>query len=220
MPMAQQLQNLMAPQTPLPGQMSGPNMPIPGSLTPTPKGQDPGNNQTGDKGVLAPIPGQAPGGKDGDKGKGLAMNTGKDGNQQGSGAGGMLTAPIPGLNPGMNAPGAGLGGVPGAGSAPGAGGGKDAGSGTMDMFEQKSEITAANKESRVATQLNEGDSEFRTVEGGAVKSETAKLSRKEIVINFIDTEEEALDEQTLPLTRRNQVLRYFSEIRRQLEEAE
>lgn len=223
MPMAQQLQNLMAPQTPQPGQMGSGGMPIPGSLAKQPPGP-PGSNQgkggEKGKGMPAPVPGQQ-GKGDGEKGQGMAMNSGKAGSGKSNGPGGMLTAPIPGSDPGMFSPGAGLGGGgEGGANANGAGGGDKAGSGTMEMYDQLSEITKAGKESRITTQLNEGDSEFRAVEGGATKAEQAKLSRKEIVKNFIDVEEEALDEQTLPLTRRNQVLRYFSEIRRQLEEPE
>jgi len=223
-PMTQQLQNLMAPQMPQPGQMSGPNMPIPGSLAKSPPTQKPGGNQPGGQGgqkeMLAPVPGQAPVPGNGDQGQGLAQQDGKDAARDGS-QGGMLSAPIPGADPGMEAPGAGLGGSPGGASAatPG-GGGKDAGSATMEMFEDKSQIAKAGKESRVNTLLNEGDSEFRTVEGGKAQAEQSRLSRKEILKNFIDVEAEALDEQPLPLTRRNQVLRYFSEIRRQLEEPE
>lgn len=225
MPMAQQLQNLMAPQTPMPGQMGGTNMPIPGSLSKAPQQQPGGNGSDGKEspdGLMAPVPGQPGQGKEGENGQGLAMNqSGQEGSDPANGGGGMLSAPIPGASPGMNAPGAGLGSVPGSGgNAPGAGGGNEAGSGTMEMFDQKDNIAKAEKESRVSTQLNEGDSEFRAVEGGAVKSEEAQLSRRDIVKNFIDVEEEALDEKTLPLTRRNQVLRYFSEIRRQLEEPE
>ena len=118
----------------------------------------------------------------------------------------------------MQNPGAGLGGLPRGGSAPGSGGGNEAGSGTMETFNQESEITKASKEAQVVTQINEGDSEFRTVEGKSGRTEQAQLSRSDIIKNFIDVEEEALDEKTLPLTRRNQVLRYFTEIRQQLEE--
>lgn len=222
MPMAQQLQNLMAPQTPQPGQMGSGGMPIPGQLAQKPPGQPGGKDgKSGEKGARPPIPGQPGKGEGGEKGQGLAMQPGKEGAGQG-GLGGMLSAPIPGSSPGMDSPGAGLGGGGGEGgaNANGAAGGDKAGSGTMEMYDQLSEITKADKESLISTQLNDGDSEFRSVEGGALKSEQAKLSRKEIVKNFIDVEEEALDEQTLPLTRRNQVLRYFSEIRRQLEEPE
>ncbi|MDF1813329.1 MAG: hypothetical protein P1V20_14115 [Verrucomicrobiales bacterium] len=221
MPMAQQLQNLMAPQTPQPGQTGGANMPVPGSLSQNAAPGQPGGEkgQDGGKGAMAPVPGQPAQGKDGEPGQGgLAMQQLKESGEEANGFGGMLSAPIPGASPGMNTPGAGLGGTtPGGGNGNGSAGGNEAGSGTMEMFDQLSDIAKAEKESRVTTQLNEGDSEFRAVEGGAAKQEQAKLSRKEIVKNFIDVEEEALDEQTLPLTRRNQVLRYFSEIRRQLE---
>ncbi len=223
-PMAQQLQNLMAPQIPQPGQMSSPNIPTPGSLAKSPSGQEGDGNQPGgqggQKGVMPPVPGQSPVPGSEDQSQGLAQQGGKEGAKDG-GQGGMLSAPIPGADPEMDTPGAGLGGsAGGASTATPGGGGKDAGSATMEMFEDRSQVTKAEKESRVSTQINEGDSEFRAVATGKPQGEQARLNRKEILRNFINVEAEALDEQPLPLTRRNQVLRYFSEIRRQLEEPE
>ena len=164
---------------------------------------------------MAPIPGQEPT----DRGEGQGLVQGSTGIGE-NGMGGLLNAPIPGASSGDNSPGSGLGGTAAGNLSQRSGGGNEAGSGTMDMFDKKDNITKAEKESRVVTQLNEGDSEFRTVEGAKVRSEEAKLSRQQIVKNFIDVEEEALDEQTLPIARRKQVLRYFSEIRRQLEAPE
>ena len=127
-------------------------------------------------------------------------------------------APVPGSSPGQNVPGSGLGGAS-AGQGQGQGGGDKAGSGTMAMFEQEGNLTEAEKESRIDATINEaGESEFRAVEGQSGRTETATRSRREIANSFIDVEESALDEKSLPITRRNQVLRYFSEIRRQLEE--
>lgn len=224
-PMATQLQNLMAPQVPQtnqPGGMSGTPMPIPGSLGQN--GNTPGQGQGGQgegqkgeagEGVMAPIPGQ-PGTRPGGEGQGLATGpAGKNGEGMG---GGMLMAPVPGSSPGQNVPGSGLGGAS-AGQGQGQGGGDKAGSGTMAMFEQEGNLTEAEKEARIDATINEaGDSEFRAVEGQSGRTETATRSRREIASSFIDVEESALDEKSLPITRRNQVLRYFSEIRRQLEE--
>ena len=229
MPLARQLQNLMAPQIPQPGPGNAVPMPIPGSLGQGPKGNGPNNgkDQENQPGAMTPIPGQAPGQGHGEKGKGIAgAGTGKnrDGqpNRQ-NGQGGLLNAPIPGTAPDSQLLGSNLGNgsSSGSGTSSGAGGGNEAGSATMDMFEQRSEIAKAQRESRVAAALNkEGDSQFRSVDGKGSRTEKARRGRKEIVTDFIDVEEAALEERTLPLSRRRQVLRYFSEIRRQLETKE
>ena len=219
-PMAQQLQNLMAPQIPQPGPGGG-SMPIPGSLGNSPDGQgQSGNGNEGgqEEGVMAPVPGEGSGGKDG---QGFAMQP-SDKQPENGENGGILNAPVPGSSPGSGSPGSNLGSGAGNGSGgqgAGGAGGNEAGSATMDMFAQKDNISKADQEAGVAAQISDdGDSEFRTVDGSSNRVEKSSLSRKEIMTNFIDVEEEALDEQTLPLTRRRQVLRYFSEIRRQLEE--
>ncbi len=221
MPLAQQLQNVMAPQVPQPGGDDQSAMPIPGSLAEQPEGGAGNNPAQSDapQGLLAPIPGQEPAGD----APGTGLANGGPGNNANP-EGGMLSAPIPGSTPGSGGsmPGAGLGGARnGDGTVPGSGGGNEAGSGTMAMYEQEGDLSAAEKEAQVAAQLNEdGESEMRAVESKGTRTETAQRSRRDIAIDFIDTEEAALDAQTLPLSRRNQVLRYFSEIRRQLEETE
>lgn len=224
-PMATQLQNLMAPQVPQPnqpGDSSGTPMPIPGSLGQNSNapgqgqgGKGKGQKGEGGEGVMAPIPGQ-PGNNPAGEGQGIASGPG--GNKGDGMGGGMLMAPVPGSSPGQNVPGSGLGGASG-GQGQGQGGGDKAGSGTMAMFEQEGNITEADQEARIEATLNEdGESEFRAVEGQSGRTEAATRSRRDIASSFIDVEESALDEKSLPITRRNQVMRYFSEIRRQLEE--
>ena len=52
---------------------------------------------------------------------------------------------------------------------------------------------------------------------GQPHTENAREERKQAAMDFIKAEEDALDEEPLPLTRREQVLRYFTELRKQLE---
>jgi hypothetical protein len=60
---------------------------------------------------------------------------------------------------------------------------------------------------------------IRSVEGEA-RAEQATRTRQEVMADFIAVEEQALDEQSLPLSRRQQVLRYFSALRAQFEKAD
>jgi hypothetical protein len=71
----------------------------------------------------------------------------------------------------------------------------------------------------VAAAPGEGESDVRVVEGEA-HSEAAARSARETAMEFVDAEEEALDEEPLPLSRREQVLRYFTGLRRQIENDE
>ena len=57
---------------------------------------------------------------------------------------------------------------------------------------------------------------MKSIEGEA-RAEEAERSRQEVIADFIAVEEQALDDQALPLSRRQHVLRYFSAIRRQFE---
>ncbi len=61
-----------------------------------------------------------------------------------------------------------------------------------------------------------GPAEVRRVEGVS-HSEEAGRSAREVAMETIRTEEEALAEEPLPLSRRDQVLRYFTALRKQLE---
>jgi hypothetical protein len=55
---------------------------------------------------------------------------------------------------------------------------------------------------------------------GESHGEGSSRSARELAIEFVRAEEEALDEEPLPLSRRAQVLRYFTELRRQIEDGE
>ncbi len=144
--------------------------------------------------------------------------------KDGDGEGGKLSAPIPGMEPGESSP---EPGSSGAGMSLGSGqssqsgqGGDQAGTGTAELQDQKSEALNATGESKVVAEAGrDGESTMRSVEGEA-KQEDATRSRQEVIADFIAVEEQALDDQALPLSRRQHVLRYFSAIREQFEKAE
>jgi hypothetical protein len=61
----------------------------------------------------------------------------------------------------------------------------------------------------------DGETEVRVLDGRMHREDTARATR-EVVMKQIRAAEEALDEEPLPLTRRDQVLRYFTALRRQV----
>jgi len=188
------------------------NTPIPGEPQQGPEGAP----QSGDSQAMqAPVPGQTQEPGDG-SGQGLSQS---DQSQQGEGEGGMLSAPIPGQEPEESGQGGEIAMAGGSGNQTGQGG-NQAGTGTAEMIDSESEALTAAKDSEVVAQINDdGDSTVRAVEGQA-RPENANRSRQEIMADFIAAEEQALDGQALPLSRREHVIRYFSEIRRQFEEPE
>ena len=52
------------------------------------------------------------------------------------------------------------------------------------------------------------------------RSESSGRSKRDIAIEFIKVQEEALASEPLPLSRREHVLRYFTALRKQLEQPE
>lgn len=112
---------------------------------------------------------------------------------QGQGAGG---APVPGQGGGQGGLFAGVG-SPGMAHSP-----------TQAMKPGATEVVGASP----ATQ---GPSSFRNIQG-APHSEDTLESAKEIAIDFIKTEEDALSREPLPLSRQEQVLRYFTRLREQI----
>ncbi|MES2594732.1 MAG: hypothetical protein V4662_05335 [Verrucomicrobiota bacterium] len=144
--------------------------------------------------------------------------------QQGQPKGGqpMLFAPIPGQKPGEK-PDSFMLGPPG--DNPGEGppmllsmpGGKDPGVGTAELNADATAQQKAGNQSVVAAQQNnDGASSVRSVEGGARK-ENSSRSASQIATEAITAEEEALDEAALPPSRREQVRRYFTELRKRFE---
>ena len=52
------------------------------------------------------------------------------------------------------------------------------------------------------------------------RTEQSGRSKRDIAIDFLKVQEEALASEPLPLSRREHVLRYFTALRKQLEQAE
>jgi hypothetical protein len=134
----------------------------------------------------------------------------------------MLFAPIPGQKPGEK-PDAFMLGPPG--DNPGEGqpmaifmpGGKDPGVGKADLNAEATDVQKAGNQNIVAAQQNnDGASSVRSIEGGARK-EDASRTASQIAAETLAAEEEALDEAALPPSRREQVRRYFTELRRRFE---
>jgi hypothetical protein len=134
----------------------------------------------------------------------------------------MLFAPIPGQKPGEK-PDAFMLGPPG--QNPGEGppmaiampGGKDPGVGKADLNADATDAQKAGNQNVVAAQQNnDGASSVRSIEGGARK-EDASRTASQIATETLAAEEEALDEAALPPSRREQVRRYFTELRKRFE---
>lgn len=201
-------------QAPPQGEGKMEQVPVPGA----PPGQGEAGNEPGkgEKSFSAPVPGEK--GPEGQNGSGIGMS---DQTKEGKGKGGMLSAPIPGMPPGEAAPGQGAAMNLGASSSGQSGqGGDQAGTGTAAMNDAPSETLKATGDAKVVAQAGkEGESTTRAIEGQA-KAEQATRSRQEVMADFIAVEEQALDDQALPMSRRQQVLRYFSGIRAQFESNE
>ena len=114
--------------------------------------------------------------------------------------------------------GQGQGGVPGAGGGGGQGGlqpgnGRGPGEGpATETLEPTSTEVVGGKRGQGASQVRRRE--------GRKHSESAGEDTKAIATEFIKAEEEALADEPLPASRRQQVLNYFRAIRRQLEASE
>ena len=182
--------------------------PVPGTSQDAPSGKG-----GGQQALKAPIPGE---GDANGSGGSLAANGGEQG------GGSSVQAPIPGMAPGdsearsvSNAP----GGEAGDSSVSGQGG-DQAGTGTAELVDTESAIHEAGSDSQVMAQINDdGESTFRAIDG-EIRQEEVTRSRRDIAAEFIAVEEQALDGKSLPLSRRQHVVRYFSAIRQQFEREE
>lgn len=144
---------------------------------------------------------------------------------EGSGEGGegkpMMMAPVPGSDPGKMPDAFMLGqGDPQDGdmaimmATPA---GRDPGFGKAELNAEATERIKNGSQSVVTAQSNsEGQSTVRAVEGG-VRDEAAGRSATEVAVEFLSAQEEALDESALPPSRREQVRRYFTELRKRFE---
>jgi hypothetical protein len=154
-----------------------------------------------------------PGGGDAKDGKGLALAP--PGSKPGEKPDGkndkpMLFAPVPGLPPDqppdalLLLPGSSAGGAP-------------PGTGTAKLGGDPTKATKAGQQGVVNAQRNaEGESSVRAVEGG-VHPEQAARSAQATALEAIKAEENALDDAALPSARREQVRRYFTELRKRFE---
>jgi hypothetical protein len=129
-------------------------------------------------------------------------------------------APIPGGGMGQTpVPGSGTGtGQLGEPSAASAGdGGHEAGHGSAPYGNTPTRPFDATSTGVVNAQAaRDGESSVRRIDGG-MHSEEAERESRRMAVEFINAEEEALDAEPLPLTRRTQILRYFTGLRTQIE---
>ena len=125
----------------------------------------------------------------------------------------MLFAPVPAAQPSDQKPDSAIMvAVPGANP-----GGHSPGNGTAPLSAQQTEKTKPGRQSVVNAQHNaEGESSVRAVEGQTHK-EAATRSAQTTALEAITAEENALDDAALPTARREQVRRYFTELRKRFE---
>ena len=127
------------------------------------------------------------------------------------------SVPVPGAPLGGATP----GGSAAAGAAAGAGaglGGLQAGHGSAPYVPTTNALFAATHTERVvAADSGHGDASRRTVLRAPHARDVADNS-KALMIAFVKAEEEAMNEEPLPPSRRGQVIRYFKEVRRRLED--
>jgi hypothetical protein len=162
-------------------------------------------------------------------GQGQAMQLAQPGIPGGSGKpdsdAPMLLAPVPGQNSGdkssdqmlmADMPGASSGGASLSFTVPG---GRDPGAGTAQPKADPTTPQAAAGSAMVnAAAGGEGPSSVRSVAGG-IRQEQAARGAVSTPAEFLAAEEAALDEVALPPARREQVRRYFTELRRRFEAA-
>ncbi len=163
---------------------------------------------------VAPIPGTGACPQCGGACQGACQGSGQ-GTGQGQGAGsglgqgagaGQLAGAVP---------------VPGTTASPSAGdGGHFAGHGSAAYGNTATRPLESTGTGVVDARVSaEGPSRVRQVEQSAHREGTLRESQQ-LAVDFIRTEEEALAEEPLPLSRREQVLRYFTALRRRLVEHE
>jgi hypothetical protein len=132
-----------------------------------------------------------------------------------------LLAPVPGQPQGKPEGPAVL--MPGQSGDPGMtlqmpGSGLPPGTGSAELKGEETEAQETARQSLVEAQSNqEGSSRVRQVQGGAPGEEQATRGASAAAVEFLEAQEKALDESALPVARREQVRRYFNELRRRLE---
>jgi hypothetical protein len=158
----------------------------------------------------------------------MAQGDAQQGQQgpQGNGQSGegkpMLIAPIPGAKPNPQQPSMLLNSPdmkPSDATASIVSGssGPKAGNGTAKLDNTPTPTQKASKSSVVEAKPNgEGSSSTRSIEGG-IRTEAAARNAQSATLDLIKEQEAALDDSALPPARREQVRRYFNELRKRFE---
>jgi hypothetical protein len=168
-----------------------------------------GQGQTQQGQMLTPSQNNGQGNKDG-KSMAMAPSDGKSGPPKPNEP--MLFAPIPGSDPDHPPDGAMLGLARGLNPA-----GSDPGNATSDPGNNPTEKIKAGRGAQANVQRNaDGSSTVRSIEGQTHNEQTARASQT-TAIEAIAAEEGALDDAALPPARREQVRRYFNELRKKFE---
>ncbi len=174
----------------LPPGMGRPGTPTPGAPM---AGQAPVPGMGQCPGGMRPGGGQFPG-QGSCSGGGQGMVPGGQGACQGSGQG--AGSPVPGQGGGQ--------------------GGLYAGVGSPGMTPSETKPMKSTETNVVgAAPSTEGPSQFRNIEATPHTEDTIEQA-KALAIDFIQTEEDALSKEPIPLSRQEQVLRYFAELRNQI----
>ncbi len=101
--------------------------------------------------------------------------------------------------------------------APGSSAGSQAGNATSELGKNPTQQSKSTQQSTVNAQRNaEGASSVRTIEGKAHNEQSARTAQS-TALEAIGAEENALDDSALPSARREQVRRYFTELRKRFE---
>lgn len=204
------------------GQMTmlqnSPNLPpidpnaLPGAMNPAPQNTPPpgtSGNQQRPALALSPAQGalQPPSGDKSDAPKGSNQAP-------------TLFAPVPGMDPKTPPDRALLGGLPGAEAQMQSLGGKKAGASTSPLGNKPTEAHQAGQ-TAVANAAHgaDGASTVRNVDGGA-HQESATRGGQASTLAQLQAEENAVDDAALPPARREQVRRYFTELRKRFEKSE
>ncbi len=132
-----------------------------------------------------------------------------------------LFAPVPGAKPDDKAQTMVMNGAPpkdpSSAAAMSAPGGPQAGNGKAKLDAAPTAPPKAGQSATVnARSGNEGTSTTRSIEGG-VRQEAANRTAEEMAVDLIHEQEAALDDAALPPARREQVRRYFQELRKRFE---
>ncbi|MBN1809346.1 MAG: hypothetical protein JW909_09790, partial [Planctomycetes bacterium] len=190
------------------------------------RGMNPGGSPM-QLGQMTPMPGTpgAPTAPPGQMPYGTAQGTPIPGSMQG-GIPGAMQGGVPGGVPGgmaqgMTPGGMGMGAGAAAGAVPGGPGGGvgglEAGVGSAAYASSLTDRMAPGHTGVVNAEIGRNGESMAYNLDGQGHAENARRSKSEIAVDFIKAEEEALAAEPLPLARREQVLRYFTALRRQLE---